>query len=560
MIQVTCSNCGLRILVPATVQGRRGICFGCASALTVPAVPGESADRGLSFAKGDRVSDRYDIEEQLGKGGMGVVYSAHDMLLNERVALKFMYPSLLRTQRGQQLFIQEAQIARRLRHENIVAVHDVGCTAEGILYLSMEFLKGYSLRAYLRRHRTERRFVDVRLAVTLMSQVLDALEYAHRTVVHRDMKPENIMLLPGERVKVLDFGLAKAIEEEYQVADESQVDPARVIGTEAYAAPEQKRHANVDLRADVYSAGLILRELLTLRTPVDEPRSVSEVRDDVAPSIVAVLERALRPDREDRWQTAAEFRSHLRRAFRESYTPRVVPTNLSTTGTPASTEGMVYLEGGSFLMGRNDAPDEGPEFEAHVEPFYIDAYPVTNEEYGKFLRATGHPEPKYWRNAEMNGPRQPVVGVTWDDANAYAAWAGKQLLTETQWEFAARGKANRKYPWGNLEPTQTLANYGDYLNMPSFVTMHEDGATPEGVYDLAGNVYEWTQDLFAPYDPARRHAALKAGVPRRTVRGGSWHSPPGELRCTFRKGLFPESQLSTVGFRCGLPARPTAKV
>ena len=96
------------------------------------------------------------------------------------------------------------------------------------------------------------------------------------------------------------------------------------------------------------------------------------------------------------------------------------------------------------------------------------------------------------------------------------------------------------------------ANYGDHLAMPSIVTMHEDGATPEGILDLAGNVYEWTRDFFLPYAPEQREREERDAA-RRAVRGGSWHSPPAELRCSFRKGLFPESQLTTAGFRCVIP-------
>src|SRR5690606_14354511 len=119
----------------------------------------------LNFTRGDRVSGRYEIEERIGKGGMGVVYRALDTLMNEKVALKFMHPGLLRTPVGQQYFLREAQMARRLRHDNIVAVHDVARTYEGILYISMEFLNGQSMRAFLRRRRRDRKFIDVRLAV-----------------------------------------------------------------------------------------------------------------------------------------------------------------------------------------------------------------------------------------------------------------------------------------------------------------------------------------------------------------------------------------------------------
>lgn len=550
MISVTCAKCGLTILVPPTVQGRWGVCFGCGSRIMVSGGHGESPQLTLDFTAGRRISDRYVIEAPIGKGGMGVVYRARDTLMNERVALKFLHPHILSSEKGMQLFVQEAQIARRLRHENVVAVHDVSATPEGIMYISMEFLHGHSLRAFLRACRANRRLVDVRLVVSFAAQILAALEYAHRTVIHRDLKPENVMLLVGERVKVLDFGLAKAFDIEPPQAEGK---PTRVVGTEAYAAPEQIRHHDVDLRADLYAVGLILREMLTLRTPIEEQVEIESLRKDVAPSIIAVVQKAIQEPREDRWQSAGDFRRQLMQAFTEAYRQAVHAQAQAAAGRAVSTEGMVLIEGGSFVMGNSSVPDEAPEFEYYVEPFYIDIYPVTNRQYGEFLKATGRPAPKFWGQPQFSGPDQPVIGVTWDDAMAYANWAGKQLPTEAQWEFAARGRENRKYPWGNKEPDTNIANYGDFLNIPSLVKMHDEGRTPEGVCDLAGNVYEWTAERFLPYDPEKRKDAEQHGPPLRTVRGGSWHSPPHELRCSFRKGLFPESQLTTVGFRCVLP-------
>jgi formylglycine-generating enzyme required for sulfatase activity len=418
----------------------------------------------------------------------------------------------------------------------------------------MELLSGQSLRSFLRKHRTEKRHVNVRLAVALVAQVLAALEYAHHTVVHRDIKPENVMLLPGEKVKVLDFGLAKAIDEEIVETGEPGHESGRVVGTFAYAAPEQKLRRGVDARSDIYSVGLLFHELLSLRSPLDEPVEVVNVREDVSPSLLTALGKALREDKDARWQTAGEFRHELLHAFEESYRSVGVP-HILPGAAETCTDGMVFLEGGSFLMGSSEAPEETPEFEASVEPLYMDIHPVTNEQYARFIEATGYQEPRFWRHNEFNGPLQPVVGVSWADANVYAAWVGKQLPTETQWEFAARGKENRTYPWGNQEPDPTLCNFGDHMNMPSIVTMHEDGKTPEGIHDLAGNVHEWTLDHFLPYDPAHHQThTTRAASPRRVARGGSWHSGVDELRCSYRKGLFPEAQLTTTGFRCVLPA------
>lgn len=531
------------------------MCFRCGLPLVIPTSALRTRHDELRYECGDRIADRYVVQEQIGKGGMGVVYRAMDTLVQDVVALKFLHPNMLRTEQGQQLFIREAQIARRLRHENIVAVHDVSWTNEGILYLSMEFADGQPLRALLRRGRQERRLLPVRLMVTYLRQILAALEYAHHMVIHRDIKPENVMVMPNERVKVLDFGLAKAAHEEYFKEGEKGLPANKMVGTWAYAAPEQRKKQAVDQRADIFAVGLLMHELLTLRTPLDDPVEVLDVRHDVSPSLLAVLARALAPEKEQRWASAKDFRIALESAFEDSYcrTVAAFDSDGATVKTP-STNGMIFLEGGHFQMGHNDVREESPEHEVHVDPFWMEIYPVTNRQYQEYLEDTGAQEPRYWRDPLYNGPNQPVTGVSWAEAKAYAAWAGKSLPTEEQWEFAARGRDNRKYPWGNLPPDTTLANFKDYLGMPSIVTMHEDGRTPDGIFDMAGNVYEWTQDPFVSYTAKRGNPEIASEAPRRAVRGGCYRSPINELLCTARKGLFPEVRESTVGFRCVIPA------
>ena len=553
-LHVTCGNCGVRISVPQSCQGRQGICFGCGSPLVVPTVGDISRLRKLDFQPGDRVADRYIIEQRIGKGGMGVVYKSRDALIREHVALKFMLPAYLETRRGQRLFVQEAQMARRLRHQNIVATHDVSWTNEGILYLSMEYMQGQSLRKFLNTKRPTGEKIDVRLAVKIIEQLLSALEYAHKTIIHRDLKPENIMLLPGENIKVLDFGLAKALEEAAAPADTDGAQHAkRVVGTRVYAAPEQQLHQEIDRRADLYSVGLIFHELLTLRAPTDEPVTVAKVRRDVAPAIVEVLERAVNEDRDQRWQTATDMRRALMSAMEESYSRITVKKAVTMDGKEISTEGMARIDGGMFLMGSNAVREESPEFEAVVKPFYIDRTPVTVAQYREYMEATGAAKPKFWDDPHFNGDDQPVVGVSWHEAHAYATWAGKRLPTEAQWEFTARGAENRRYPWGNDPPQSTRCNASDFVGCTTMVRMYEDGQTPDGVLDLAGNIYEWTLDPFATYDPSLGGHPIETDEPRRVVRGGSWHAGPKELHTSHRTGLFPESQLNTVGFRCVLP-------
>lgn len=553
-IHITCGQCGVRMTVPTSCQGHQGVCFGCGAPIHVPTRADTARLRKLEFRAGDRIADRYVLEDRIGRGGMGVVYKAMDTLIREPVALKFMLPAYLETRRGQRLFIQEAQMARRLRHQNIVATHDVSWTNEGILYLSMEFMQGMSLRKFLNERRPTGERIEVRTAVRIVEQILAALEYAHRLVVHRDLKPENIMLLPGNQVKVLDFGLAKALEEVTIDADAEGLQHAkRVVGTRVYAAPEQKQHREIDGRADLYSVGLIFHELLTLRAPTDEPVTVQQVRRDVAPALIAVQQRAVLEDRDQRWQSAAEMRRELITALEESYSKITVKRAVTPDGLEVSTEGMARMEGGTFLMGSNEVREESPEFVAEVRPFFIDRTPVTNAQYRAFMEATGAAEPRYMRDPHFNGEDQPVVGVTWHEANAYAAWCGKKLPTEAQWEFAARGPDNRKYPWGNEPPQSTRCNSGDFVGVTTQVRMYEEGQTPDGVLDMAGNVYEWTLDPFAPYDPELRGQAIETDEPRRAVRGGCWHSGPKDLRTSHRTGLFPDARLNTVGFRCVLP-------
>ncbi|MDP7000162.1 MAG: SUMF1/EgtB/PvdO family nonheme iron enzyme, partial [Candidatus Poribacteria bacterium] len=146
---------------------------------------------------------------------------------------------------------------------------------------------------------------------------------------------------------------------------------------------------------------------------------------------------------------------------------------------PANNQGVIEWEKDDSQMVR--IPD-GPLTSA----FYMDKYEVTNAQYRKFVQATGHREPKYWDNSKYNQPNQPVVGVSWHDATAYAKWAGKRLPSEAEWEYAARGGLKGKeYPWGDQEPSSSRANYGSNVGKPTAVGSYP--ANGYGLYDMAGN-------------------------------------------------------------------------
>jgi formylglycine-generating enzyme required for sulfatase activity len=163
---------------------------------------------------------------------------------------------------------------------------------------------------------------------------------------------------------------------------------------------------------------------------------------------------------------------------------------------------MVLVPAGEVWMGSDDddaVDDERPRHRVPLPTYYIDKFPVTNVQYRRFLEATRHPDPKYWTDPKFNEPNQPVVGVSWLDAQAYCGWASKRLPTEAEWEKAARGTDGRKYPWGDKwDPARANSEDGG-PGKPTPVGSYPQGVSPYGAHDMAGNVWEWTSSLYKPY-------------------------------------------------------------
>ena len=198
---------------------------------------------------------------------------------------------------------------------------------------------------------------------------------------------------------------------------------------------------------------------------------------------------------------------------------------------------MVHVEAGPFLM--------GPEKRrARLPGFYIDVYEVTNRRYMAFVAATGHREPEFRALEDRAQPDQPVTGVTWHDAQAYARWVGGRLPSEPEWEKAARGAKGNTYPWGESPPDPTHAVLGSVTKQrhASPVGSKPAGASPYGCLDMAGNVWEWCADWFAA---AEQHKA---------IRGGSFGNLDyGDGNCYSRGKAFPEFPQEHIGFRCVVP-------
>ncbi len=236
---------------------------------------------------------------------------------------------------------------------------------------------------------------------------------------------------------------------------------------------------------------------------------------------------------------------------------------------------LVLIPAGAFPMGvppghRDGGRDEYPNHEVFLDDFYIDTYEVTNGRYLEFIRATGHRKPQHPKNPDRTlwqgglMPEtiadRPVINVDWYDAAAYCAWAGRRLPTEAEWEKAAKGTGDRRFPWGNVEPTDKHLNFlqrwiGEKTLMP--VGSYEAGKSPYGVYDVAGNVFEWTADWYdSSYykkSPAKNPTGPKTGS-RKVLRGSGWQSETPTVRIFTRFGSDPNNRDESTGFRCARDA------
>src|SRR3954447_26429774 len=302
-------------------------------------------------------SGRYELRRHVARGGMAEVYLAHDRLLDRPVALKVLFPELSVDRSFVERFRREAQAAANLSHPNIVSVYDWG-EEENTYFIVMEYVDGRPLSTLLRSEGT---LLPDR-AAGICAEVAGALGFAHRNgVIHRDVKPGNVLLTNDGQVKVTDFGIARAAN-----AEENLTQTGAVMGTATYFSPEQAQGTTVDPRSDIYSLGVVLYELVTGRPPFsgDNPVTIAykHVREDPAaprsrnPAIPVAFEniilQAMAKEPADRYQTAEDLRADLLR-FRQgrqvvAAPPIVAP--LPTQAVPVTTVQQRYVEDGTTVL------------------------------------------------------------------------------------------------------------------------------------------------------------------------------------------------------------------
>ncbi len=562
---------------------------------------------------GTTLNNRYHLEEELGQGGMGVVYRARDIALNRVVALKVLPPAMARDEQFVERFKSEILNAARLDHPHIAQVYDVGEHA-GSRYYVMQLVEGEDLHhAIVRRGR-----FSLRETCVIIRQLAEALDYAHaQGIVHRDIKPENILLDRQGHPFLVDFGIALA-------AGALRL-TSGMIGTPEYMSPEQAKGEEVDGRSDQYMLAIVAYEMLTGTTPfrssLSQPwtvvnRQISEAPPDprtlvpLARKTAEAILKGLSKTIVQRYASCTQFADamdvhargmqsvsarikislialsvviltvvsmfflHQHRVHhRETLLSRYhIPSSSAPVGTPVNdvpapvvksdaivktnpldNAELIYIPAGDFIMGNNDHEDEKPQRLVYEDAFYIYKTAVTVAQYSKFCQATGRALPKapFWGWIDTH----PIVNVTWDDAVAYAVWAGMSLPTEAQWEKATRGTDGRIFPWGNEWEAKKCVCSENSGGQTAPVGSKSEGASPYGVLDMEGNVREWCTDWYASdyYQQApSRNLIGPATGSARVLRGGSWdiNGIENNYRAALRGSAPPDHSAPDIGFRC----------
>ncbi len=507
------------------------------------------------------VPEEFEILSILGAGGMGILFRVREIKENRVCTLRVLNPRLTENPERMPLFIQQIKQLRQLTTPALIPVYDLRKFRSHYI-LTGEYVRGWSLRQVLDN---EGPLQKIR-AITLFGDLCKHVLASHAgDVVHLNLKPSCIFLEPNNRVRIGDFSLMCLL----QPGDGSL--EASGLPLE-YLAPEQGGAIDAEEPADIYALGMILFEVLTGQrwNPFQDLSSETGI-DDV---LMSLVRRATETDPDMRC-TLRECRQVVKNLLREEESgsfPTVITVGehsplISETARPARTStripnDMVLVQGGSFLMGQADEANSSPVHEVTVAPYLIDIYPVTNDQYRMFLLKTGHRSPfvnapwtmDYNWNRDKYPPGtgdHPVVLISWYDAIAYAQWAGKRLLTEAEWEFAARGTDARIYPWGN-EIDQTQCNYMRTAGRVESVNQYPESKSPFGCVSMCGNVWEWVEDWYDKQyyakSPSKNPTGPTSGK-HKVLRGGAFDSVEDAVRNYFRFRQTPHSQSIFIGIR-----------
>jgi len=355
---------------------------------------------------GKTLSNRYVIEELLGQGGMSAVYKATDPNLKRVVAIKMIHTHLSDNPDFVKRFEEEAAAVAQLRHNGIIQVHDFN-QDNGVYYMVLEFVPGETVLDFLKRLNEENRHISSVKAASYMADICDAVDYAHqRGMIHRDIKPANVMLTVNDQVVLMDFGIAKIVGGTRHTAT------GAVVGTAMYMSPEQIKGEQPDRRTDIYSLGVSLYEMVSGRPPFDADSSMSlmmkhindpvpnprKLNPDVPDELIAVINKAMAKDPNQRYQTAAQMATALR---------DVMSRIKSGTALYTPTQGSGTVMESSPVMQQQTAYEAPPPVKGTV----VESGPMTGNYQGTSVESSGVKFPKQQFNQPEQKPksRLPLI-------------------------------------------------------------------------------------------------------------------------------------------------------
>ena len=340
---------------------------------------------------GKTLGGRYQIQSMIGEGGMASVYKAHDPNLQRSVAIKVVHPHLSNNPEFFRRFEEEATAVAKFRHPNIVQMYDFAHDGD-LYYMVMEFVLGETLQSRLKRSNASNRRLDVKEVISYAAEICDAAFYAHeRGVIHRDIKPANIMLDVDGRAILMDFGIARMVDASQHTAT------GTVLGTAMYMPPEQVQGLQIDVRADIYSIGITLFEMLSGKPPFeadsamtlmmmhlnDPVPDLNAMHPDIPPGLVAVINKSLEKNRDQRYQSASDMAAALRNLPEG---PQQAAEDVAAVSTPGADETFIEAAGvaaaGATMIEAPGSvtPAQSPEPQSQqtrIEPAVAPVQPTT---------------------------------------------------------------------------------------------------------------------------------------------------------------------------------------
>ena len=550
---IFCNSCG------GENRDTSKFCSACGAGLQ------QSSPTSGPLTPGVLLENRYKIVNLIKAGGMGAVYKAVDDKLDSICTIKELLPpyssSPQELAQATQWFKREAKLLARLDHSNLPKVSDYFIN-NGRYYLAMTFIEGEDLETMLSKEGKPGLPVDK--VIKWAKQILQVLDYLHKQnppVVYRDIKPGNIMIHKDGRAMLIDFGIARLVQEKSNTKKTA-------IGTPGYSPVEQCK-GQVEPRSDLYALGATMHHLITGIEPLPfkfEP--LSKIIPNISPELENILAKSLKDNLTERFNNAEEMKIALEGIGK---TPQSTPAGGNTKKTVKITASsikneMLLISGSSFQMGSDfEKNNEKPIHKVTVDSFYMSKYPVTNKEYKEYKPA----HKSHWYGADY-----PVDTVNWYDAINYCNWlsdkegyprcyiingnnttlyskrSGYRIPTEAEWEYACRAGTITEYYWGD----DMDEDYCWYKENSAGHTHQAGQKKPNnwGLYDMSGNVWEWCWDWYDEnyYSKSPDYNPMGADKgSKHILRGGSWNNIAKICRSAERGAWPTHSGNNHISFR-----------